>query len=50
GPILAGPIFFIIQMYLPPEVLTGMPHGLAVDMWATGVVTYELLHGTHPFW
>lgn len=44
------PSLIFLQMYLPPEVMIGIPHGFAVDMWAVGVVTYELLHGTHPFW
>lgn len=37
-------------MYMAPELMFGMPYGLAVDMWAIGVVTFELLHSMHPFW
>ena len=50
SPYLRRPLYLILQMYLAPEVWYRVPHGLAVDMWATGVVTYELLHGMHPFW
>ena len=50
SPYLRRPLYLILQMYLAPEVWCRVPHGLAVDMWATGVVTYELLHGVHPFW
>ena len=42
--------FFNLQMYMAPELMFGMPYGLAVDMWAIGVVTFELLHSMHPFW
>ena len=35
--------------YLAPEVITNQGHGLPVDWWATGVLTYELLVGASPF-
>ena len=37
------------QPYMAPELFQRLPYGSAVDMWATGVVTYELLHRTRPF-
>jgi len=35
--------------YLSPEILLGAGHGLAVDWWALGVITYEFLFGFPPF-
>jgi serine/threonine protein kinase len=35
--------------YLPPEMISNEPHGQAVDMWALGVLCYELLVGIPPF-
>ncbi|CAM9754955.1 unnamed protein product [Ectocarpus sp. 4 AP-2014] len=35
--------------YLAPELVRDVPYDAAVDMWAVGVVTYELLHGYTPF-
>lgn len=36
--------------YLSPEVLKTRCYTLAVDMWAFGVVLYELHYGISPFW
>ncbi|KAJ2998864.1 calcium calmodulin-dependent protein kinase type 1G [Globomyces sp. JEL0801] len=33
-----------------PEILLGSGHGLSVDMWAVGVITFVLLCGYTPFW
>lgn len=35
--------------YIAPEMLRGDPHGLPVDIWASGVVMYILLSGKFPF-
>ncbi|CAM9584795.1 unnamed protein product, partial [Laminaria digitata] len=35
--------------YLPPEMVEGKDHDEAVDIWALGVLMYELLVGNPPF-
>ena len=35
--------------YLAPEVLTGEPPTIAADLYAVGVLAYELFVGSHPF-
>ncbi|CAI5512386.1 unnamed protein product [Closterium sp. Naga37s-1] len=35
--------------YLPPEMVEGEQHGREVDVWALGVLLYELLVGCPPF-
>jgi aurora kinase len=35
--------------YISPEILNGKMHSIEVDIWAIGVLTYELLTGTVPF-
>eukprot|EP00879_Flechtneria_rotunda_P018403 GHRR01019304.1.p1 GENE.GHRR01019304.1~~GHRR01019304.1.p1 ORF type:complete len:210 (+),score=36.58 GHRR01019304.1:401-1030(+) len=36
-------------LYMAPENLRGC-HGLEVDIWATGVMLYQLLSDRFPFW
>eukprot|EP01114_Cavostelium_apophysatum_P013552 TRINITY_DN3306_c0_g1_i2.p1 TRINITY_DN3306_c0_g1~~TRINITY_DN3306_c0_g1_i2.p1 ORF type:complete len:439 (+),score=131.81 TRINITY_DN3306_c0_g1_i2:72-1388(+) len=35
--------------YLPPEMVEGLEHDAAVDLWSLGVLTYEFLVGNPPF-
>lgn len=35
--------------YLPPEMVLGRPYSFPMDIWALGVLTFELLTGTQPF-
>lgn len=35
--------------YVSPEVLDRQLHNTEVDVWAVGVLTYELLKGEVPF-
>lgn len=37
------------QPYMAPEIISGVAYGSKVDIWAAGVVTFEMLHGTFPF-
>jgi serine/threonine protein kinase len=36
-------------LYMSPEQLKGEKYSLPADMWAVGVVFYELLSGKYPF-
>ncbi|MES1908779.1 MAG: hypothetical protein MHM6MM_001653 [Cercozoa sp. M6MM] len=35
--------------YLPPEIVEGRQHSIHVDIWALGVLTFELITGSPPF-
>ncbi|KAG0165932.1 hypothetical protein DFQ28_006541 [Apophysomyces sp. BC1034] len=35
--------------YLPPEMIENRTHDRTVDLWALGVMSYEMLVGTPPF-
>jgi aurora kinase len=36
-------------LYVSPEILMGQPYGEHTDIWAIGILTYELMIGTIPF-
>lgn len=35
--------------YISPEMILGKTHGKAVDVWALGVLAYEMVTGDEPF-
>lgn len=35
--------------YMAPEIVRGIPYDHKVDIWATGVLAYELVHGKSPY-
>jgi len=36
--------------YLPPEMLLNKPYNFSIDWWQFGVLTYECLAGSPPFY
>lgn len=36
--------------YLAPEVILGQPYDHTIDYWALGVITFEMITGTPPFY
>jgi serine/threonine protein kinase len=37
-------------LYMAPEQATGQRYGKRVDMWAIGIITFQMLTGKHPFY
>jgi serine/threonine protein kinase len=35
--------------YMAPEMIMGGGHSYALDVWALGVLLYEMAHGYAPF-
>lgn len=35
--------------YMSPEMINSEPHSIKVDIWALGILLYEMLHGSPPF-
>lgn len=35
--------------YIPPEMISNEPHSHSADMWALGVLAFEMLAGYPPF-
>jgi calcium/calmodulin-dependent protein kinase I len=44
-----SPIRHSSLYYMAPEVLGGMPPGLASDMWSVGVILFACFSGEYPF-
>lgn len=40
---------YAIPKYAPPEHIRKLPYSYSLDVWACGVIMYELLTGRHPF-
>eukprot|EP00347_Sterkiella_histriomuscorum_P009944 403339273 len=36
-------------IYTAPEIISGKPYGLEIDLWSFGVILYYLLTGEYPF-
>lgn len=45
-----GTTFCGTAEYLSPEQLRNQPHGVEVDYWALGIITYEMIAGIPPFY
>ena len=38
-------MYFIINIFLSMQIIAVQPYGKAVDWWALGILTYEMLIG-----
>ena len=41
--------FIGTPLYLSPEMILGCPYNEKVDLWAVGILTYELVFNENPF-
>lgn len=37
-------------LYMAPEQATGQRYGKRIDLWAIGIMMYQMLTGRHPFY
>lgn len=37
------------KIFMAPEILEGLPHTVACDMWSLGIIIFMLLSGQYPF-
>ena len=37
-------------VYMAPEVINGQCHSISMDVWAAGVMLYQMLTAQFPFW
>ena len=37
-------------LFMAPEQATGQRYGKRVDMWALGIIVFQMLTGKHPFY
>lgn len=35
--------------YMAPEIILDLPYDYTIDIWAIGILLYELVHGFAPF-
>lgn len=49
GIILISEYYYLIDNKLAPEVMCRHNHGIAVDYYALGIITYECMIGKRPY-
>lgn len=37
-------------LFMAPEQATGQRYGKRIDMWALGIIVFQMLSGKHPFY